>query len=137
MGLTAVFCFLIGAMSQYKKRWRLANFHAWDWAALAAGAGLFVLYLASRHLSWGPLLSAVLATAADVVLYVPIFRKAWLLPEKENRTAYGLNSLKFIPSLWAMSSYSLETCLYPVAMVIMNAAVVLYLFARRRSLLTP
>jgi hypothetical protein len=134
MGATAFFCLLVGGMSQYKKRWRVTDFGFWDWASLAAGVGLFALYLISRNLSWGPFVSAVLATFADLVLYIPIFTKAWLLPDKENRTSYGLNSLKFVPSLFAMDAYSVETCLYPAAMIVVNAVVVVYLFWRRQQL---
>jgi hypothetical protein len=136
MGWTAIFCFAVAAMSLWKKRngWHWSDFTAWDWTALISGGGLFALYLISKNLSWGSFVSAILATSADVVLYWPTFRKAWLLPEKENATAYGLNSFKFIPSLLAMSAYSTETCLYPVAMVIVNAAVVVYLLWRRKCL---
>jgi hypothetical protein len=134
MGVTAVFCFLVGGMSQYKKRWRVSDFDFWDWAALVAGVGLFALYLISKNLSWGPFVSAVLATSADLVLYFPIFKKAWMLPWKENATAYALNSVKFVPSLFAMSDYSVETCLYPSAMVVINAIVVFFLLIRRQQL---
>ena len=134
MGTTAIFCLLISGMSQYKRRWLLKDFGGWDWSSLAAGIGLFALYLGSKNFSWGPILSAALATAADLVLYVPIFRKAWTLPQMENRTSYALNSLKFVPSFFAMESYSLETCLYPGALVLMNAIVVIYLFWRRGNL---
>ncbi len=134
MGLTAIFCFFVGGMSEWKKRWRMSDFGGWDWAALAAGCGLFALYLASRNLSWGPFTSAVLATSADLILYVPIFKRTWMLPHAEYAPAYGLNSLKFIPSLAAMGSYSVETCLYPSAMVVVNAIVVAYLIWRRKQL---
>jgi len=134
MGATAIFCVLISGMAQYKRRWLLKEFGRWDWGALAAGIALFALYLGSKNFSWGPILSAALATSADLVLYVPIFTKAWTLPQMENRTSYALNSLKFIPSFFAMESYSWETCLYPAALVVMNAVVVIYLFWRRRCL---
>jgi len=137
MGLTALFCFLVGGMSQYKKQWRMSDFGGWDMASLVAGIGLFSLYLFCRNLSWGPMTSAVLATSADVVLYIPIFKRTWSLPDKEYAPSYGLNSLKFIPSLFAMGSYSIETCLYPIAMVITNAAVVFYLIWRKQSLAEP
>lgn len=123
MGLTAAFSFLVGFTSQCKKRWRMSDFDNWDWASLVAGIVLFVVYLASKNLSWGPLVSAVLATTADLVLYVPIFKNA----RKENATAYGLNSLKFIPSLVAMDNYSMETYFYPGALIVMNAIVAFYL----------
>ena len=131
MGWTAGFCFLIGFLSMWKTRW---HFDRWDWTALVAGMGLFGIYLISKNLSWGPFVSAVLATTADIVLYIPIFKNSWILPWKENATSYGLNSLKFVPSLFAMGEYSVETCLYPIAMVVMNAIVVLYLLWRRSRL---
>lgn len=134
MGVTAIFCFLVGGMSQYKKNWRMSDFNGWDWAALIVGGGLFAVYLMSRNLSWGPFVSAVLATSADLVLYIPIFKKAWVHPMKENATAYGLNSLKFVPSLFAMDEYSWETCLYPSALIVINAIVVVYLLWRRKRL---
>ena len=134
MGVTALFCVFVGGMSLYKKRWHLSDFDGWDWAAVVAGGGLFVLYLISKNLAWGPLVSAVLATSADLFLYIPIFKRTWTLPRKENATAYALNSLKFVPSLFAMGAYSVETCLYPTAMIIINAVVVLYLLGRRRQL---
>jgi hypothetical protein len=134
MGVTALFCFAVALMSQYKKRWRISDFDNWDWTALIAGVGLFILYLISRNLSWGPLASSVLATSADLVLYLPIFIRSAALPEKESATAYALNSLKFVPSLFAMSHYSVETWLYPSALVIINACVVLFLLVRRQQL---
>ena len=134
MGFTAIFCFLVGSMSQYKRRWRLSDFDGWDWGSLMTGAGLFILYLACAHLSWGPLISVVLATSADLVLYIPIFKKAWMFPGKEYAPSYGLNSLKFVPSIFAMDSYSAETYLYPSAMIIINAIVVIYLAWRLKRL---
>ena len=131
MGWTAGFCFLIGFASLYKTRW---HFDRWDWTALVAGVGLFLIYLVSKNLSWGPYVSAVLATTADLVLYIPIFKNTWMLPRKENATAYGLNSLKFVPSLFAMGEYSVETCLYPSTMIVINASVVFFLLWRRNRL---
>lgn len=134
MGLTAIFCFLIAGMSQYRVKWQKSDFDHWDWTALICGIGLFVLYLISKNLSWGPTLSAIFATLADLVLYTPIFRKAWILPHDEFAPAYALNSLKFVPSIFAMSAYSMATCLYPSAMIIANAVVVFYLLWRRKHL---
>ena len=134
MGLTAIFCFLVAGMSQYKVHWHISDFDGWDWAALLCGIGLFVLYLISKNLSWGPTVSAVLATSSDLVLYIPIFRKAWMLPDDECAPAYALNSLKFVPSIFAMNVYSTATCLYPWAMIIANAIVVFYLLWRRTCL---
>jgi hypothetical protein len=132
MGVTALFCFLVAGLSQYKRRWQLTDFDKWDWGAMLSGVGLFLLYIASRGLSSGPLVSAILATSADLALYIPIFKRAWMLPRKEVATAYGLNGVKFLPSLFAMENYSVETLLYPTALFVTNLAVVVYLRWRRR-----
>lgn len=134
MGLTAIFCILVGGMSQYKKHWRMSDFDRWDWAALILGGGLFVIYLISRNLSLGPLVSACLVTAADLVLYWPIIHRSRTYPHKEYAPAYGLNSLKFVPSLFAMGDRSYETCLYPSVMIGINAYVFGYLYWRRAQL---
>jgi hypothetical protein len=136
MGMSSVFCFFVGGMSCYKKEWKRNDFDGWDWSALTAGAGLLVLYLISRNLSSGPLVSVVLVTVANLVLYTPIFKRTWMLPGKESATAYGLNSLKFVPSLFAMDVHSIETCLYPTALAIINAIVVVHLIRRRNRTMT-
>ena len=130
MGLTAIFCFVIAGASHLKNPRRLDEFDRWDWAALVLGIGLFALYLISKNLSWGPTVSAILATSADVVLYVPIFRQL----EKEYAPAYGLNSLKFVPSLFAMNTYSTATCIYPVTMVIINGISVVLINQKKKVL---
>ena len=58
---------------------------------LLGGFGIYATLRAFEgdFFSWGPYLSAVLATTADLVLYTPIFKNAWMLPRKENATAYG------------------------------------------------
>lgn len=134
LGLTFIACFVVGAISQWKGRWRLTDFDRWDWLALILGLGCGVLYGASRNFALGPLASAIWATAGDLILYVPILKNAWLEPNDENATGYFLNSIKFIPTFAAMNVWSVETCLYPAALVVMNGFVVLYLMWRRRSL---
>jgi len=131
MGFTTLFCFLVGLASQHKRRWRLRDFDFWDYLALALGIGLFLLYVLSRNISWGPLVSAVFVTAADLVLYYPMLKKTWWEPHSDTAVSYGLNSLKFIPSLFAMEAYSWETCLYPAILIVANAGVVVYLWWRR------
>jgi len=134
MGLTAVFCLLIAGMSQYKKHWHLRDFGAEDWKAFVGGVVVFAVYLLSLRYSWGALVSALLATSADLLLYKPIISHVRRTPERESATAYGLNSLKFVPSFFAMGAYSMETCLYPGALVVANAFTAAYILHRRKQL---
>lgn len=130
VGFTAVFCLLIGTLSLVKHRWRFSLF---DWMSLIAGLLVFGYYLLSRN----PTQSAVLATITDVIGYGSTIKKGWAEPHKDSATSFALNSLKFVPSLFALEAYSLATWLYPATLVLMNGAVALMLFLRRRQLEYP
>jgi hypothetical protein len=132
--LTSLACFVVGAISQWKGCWRIRDFDAWDWLALGLGLGCSILYAVSRNLAFGPLASAAWATIGDLILYTPILKNAWQNPNDENPTGYLLNAIKFIPSFAAMNVWSVETCLYPVALVLMNGFVVFYLNWRKTVL---
>lgn len=125
-GLTAMICFAIGIDSFVRNRW---TFSIGDFVSLALGIGVLVFYLCERR----PTESAVLATTADVVGYLPTFRKGWRYPHRDSITSFGLNSVKFIPAIAALHTYRVATWLYPATMVVANAGVALMLFGRRQA----
>jgi hypothetical protein len=127
VGFTAIFCFLIGTLSLVKHRWRFSSF---DWMSLIAGLLVFGYYLLSKN----PTQSAILATITDVIGYGSTIKKGWAEPHKDSATSFALNSVKFIPSLFALEAYSLATWLYPATLVLMNGAVAMLLLLRRRHL---
>jgi hypothetical protein len=127
VGLTAVFCFVIGIISFLKHKWRFSWF---DWLSLIAGLLVFGYYLLSKN----PIQSAILATATDVIGYGSTVRQGWTEPDKDSATSFALNSLKFVPSLFALQTYSVATWLYPATLVVMNGAVTILLLTRRRRL---
>jgi len=126
VGLTALICLLIGTLSFRKQRWR---FSLVDWVSLGAGLLVFGYYLLSHN----PTLSAILATATDVLGYSSTIKKGWAEPHKDSATSFALNSAKFVPALLALRSYSLTTWLYPATLVAMNGAVAIMLLSRRRQ----
>ncbi len=130
VGFTAIFCFLIGTLSLVKHRWRFSLF---DWLSIIAGLLVFGYYLASKN----PTESAILATITDVIGYGSTIKKGWVEPHKDSATSFALNSLKFVPSLFALQAYSLATWLYPATLVLMNGAVALMLVLRRQHLDYP
>lgn len=135
MGFTSLCCFVVAGVSWFahKERWmRKDGFPLANWVALAAGVILFTFYLTCKHFAWGPVLAAVLAASADVVLYEPIFHDTWHTPHNECATAYALNSAKFVPSLFAMGQVTLTTVVYPSTLIVANAAVVVWLLWRRQ-----
>lgn len=126
MGITTVVCLLLCLMSF----WRGERMFPWyEWAFLAAAAIVFGFYLWSRE----PTASATLAAAVAVLGFGPTLTKAWDRPQSDSVTTFTLNGLKFAPSLLAMDTVSVATCVFPVALLIANLAVALIIFARRRA----
>jgi hypothetical protein len=125
MGVTAAICFILAAASVHKGE---RKFPWYEWAFLVAAAVVFLFYLSTKE----PTYSAVLATVVDVLGYGPTLTKAWSRPATDSVTSFVLNSLKFIPSLFAMSSVSVATCVYPTTLIVVNAGVAGLLIWRRR-----
>jgi hypothetical protein len=129
--VTAFACFLIAGLSYWKWRmeWKFDRFHK----ITAAGAlALFVFgALTSR---WAALatVSAVLATLADMISYGPMLRKAWSKPYQESVTNLAFNSVKCVPALLALESYSLATTVYLGMLTIVNGGFAIFLLIRRR-----
>jgi len=128
-GFTAAMCIVIGLFSLFKHRWQFGLF---DWMSLGAGLILLVYYLSVKNV----FSSAILATAMDVVGYGPTVKKGWVKPYNDSVSSFALNSIKFVPALFALKSYSVTTWLYPSTLVLVNAAVAIMLFLRRRNV-TP
>jgi hypothetical protein len=127
MGFTAVICFVLAGMS-VKKGERI--FPWYEWTFLIAAGVVFIFYIWTKE----PTISAVLATAVDVLGYGPTLTKAWSRPATDSVTSFALNSVKFIPSLFAMESVSIATCVYPSTLIVVNAAVAILLLWRRWQL---
>ncbi len=127
MGITAIFCFVLGILGFLKRK---RGYTKRDWISLVIAILVYAFYLTTKNL----MLAAILATAVDVILYEPTFRKGWNFPHEDSVTSFSLNSLKFIPSIAAMGSYSVATIVYPAAMVVINIIVAVFLVLRRRHL---
>ena len=126
-GFTALVCFIIGALSLLKHPGRFTWF---DWSSLGTGLAVFIFYLLARD----PTLSAILATVIDLVGFGPTYRKGWIEPHKESATSFAINGIKFIPAVFALQSYSIASCLFPITLVIVNIILAVMLVARRRQI---
>jgi hypothetical protein len=91
---------------------------------------VFVFYLLEKQ----PTTAAGLATAIDALGFGPTFNRRWTQPYKDSVTSFSLNGVKFVPSLLAMKTVSIATCIYSVSLIILNAAVAVMLLIRRRAL---
>jgi uncharacterized protein with PQ loop repeat len=126
MLITAAVCLLLCLLSF----WRGERAFPWyEWAFLAAATVIFIFYLWSRQ----PTLSAVLAAIVNAFGFGPTLIKAWSRPRTDSVTVFTLNGLKFVPSLFAMDSLSVATCVMPASLIVTNLAVALMIYVRRKQ----
>lgn len=82
-------------------------------------------------LTKNPTYSALLVTGIEIVAAIPTIRKSWNYPEQEVSLSYGLNTLRYILSIFAIASFSIATVAYPIGMVLMNLIIFLILIYRK------
>ena len=144
MGITTVVCLLLCVMSFWKGE---RAFPWYEWAFLAAASVVFAFYLCSRQPAWamatlsgafgdavmarGPAISAVLASAVNVIGFGPTVTKVWARPHSDSVTTFLLNGIKFIPSFFAMDSISIATCALPATLLAANLGVATLIYWRR------
>jgi hypothetical protein len=121
-----IICFLFVAASVARGE---RSFSRAEWAFLAAGGAVFILYLFTRQAN----VAAGLTTLIDALGYGPTVLRGWSFPRKDSVTSFALNAAKFVPSLMAMDPISFATCFYPATLMVLNAAVSVMLVMRRRA----
>lgn len=77
--------------------------------------------------------SILLASAVFVIGFIPTFRKSLHKAHEETAITFGLNSVKFFIALFALSSISITTAVYPFLLFLINGFFASFLFARQRS----
>ena len=120
-----ILCFVLAAVSVARGE---RHFSRQEWTFLVAGSLVFFLYLFTKE----PTVAAVLTTVIDILGYGPTFARGWSQPRKDSVTSFAINGAKFVPSLLAMEPRTLATCIYPVTLLVLNAAVSIMLVIRRR-----
>jgi hypothetical protein len=106
------------------------NIAATDWAALATALMIIPVWAATSD----PLLAVVMASAIEWLGYYPTMRKSWLRPHEETTITYGLDLAKWMMSLGALTTWSVVTLTYPLALLAANALLVTILLGRRARL---
>jgi hypothetical protein len=127
MGVTAAVCFMLCLIGLWQGE---RTFPWYEWAFLAAAAIVFAFYLWSQQ----PAASAILASIVNVLGFGPTLTKAWSRPHSDSASTFMLNGLKFVPSLFAMDSVTIATCVLPASLVVTNLAVAAIIAARRAKL---
>lgn len=129
---------------------------AWS-TMIAAGASIVIFLLTMRsgshsirRLDVVCLITALVAlyihataTSSEVVValaalvfaigFIPTFRKAYRTPHKEKMITFALNGTKFMLAIFALSSVTFVTAVYPITLMVLNYTFVIFLLFRRRT----
>ena len=100
-----------------------------DWTLLSlALTGLLLLFVIKNKEA--SLCITLLALVAGFAMNI---RKAYRKPKEENATAFWLNTLKFIPAIGALTTFTFLTVAYPLVATLGNAAVAITVNLRSRA----
>ncbi len=99
-----------------------------DWCCLILSGLSLALYCFSTKV----IHSMILVTFTDGIGYLPTIRKSFNDPFGEALVPWTLFSISWIFSLLAIQNYSLETVLYPGAILIMNLVLIAVVVVNRR-----
>ncbi len=80
-----------------------------------------------------PVLASLIVTLIDSVSFIPMLRKTLHDPKGESAMFQWMMVIGYSFSLLAMESYSVATCLFPVAMVVMHGGTWLFILYLRKK----
>ncbi|HSX32610.1 MAG TPA: hypothetical protein VLF43_05080 [Candidatus Saccharimonadales bacterium] len=122
-GLTSAACLVIFGVAAFKGDTKLTRF---DWLllslALISFAMLFVVH--------DKTIALCITLFATLLGFSLTIKKAWVKPHEEAASSFALNGLKFLPAIFALSSFSFLTVAYPVTAGLANMAVALIVVLR-------
>lgn len=124
-GMTAASC-IFTALLAFK--YGTKDIHPTDKISLAVSLLAIIPWLMMDD----PLWSVVMVSLIDCVAMVPTLRKSWHKPYEENMTTYAIANVKTVLSLIALTTLNLTTVLYPVAITLVNFALIFLCLWRRR-----
>lgn len=98
-----------------------------DWCMFIGGLAAIPVWMLTSN----PLWAVLIVTAIDALAFAPTWRKSWSKPYEEEISMYGVNVVRHMIAITALSQYALVTALYPAMLLIMNAGMYAMLRARR------
>lgn len=101
-----------------------------DWGFLVAALAGIAAWVATGN----ALYAVVLACLVELAAKVPTFRKSYLRPYEESLTIWVSGMINFSLSLVALATLSWTTSLFPIVIVVTNAALVIMILLRRKQL---
>ncbi|QQG37764.1 MAG: hypothetical protein HYS26_04025 [Candidatus Kaiserbacteria bacterium] len=127
LGVAAVMNTLVAISAlRYGER----NIRIIDWICLGGASLGITLWL----LADDPLSAVVFFVITGTFAVAPTFRKSYRKPHEESVSIWAIDVVRFALSIVALESQTLVTVLFPLAVVVQNAALVAFLLIRRRQL---
>jgi hypothetical protein len=106
------------------------KFLLFDWISLGGALIAIILW----RLTNDPTLAVIFVVTADATAFFPTYRKAFSRPFEETLTEFALSFVKHSIAIFALSTYSLTTWLYPASLMATNGAFVIMTLIRRRAM---
>ncbi|HEX6258447.1 MAG TPA: hypothetical protein VFZ48_03135 [Candidatus Saccharimonadales bacterium] len=123
-GITAVIDLVIFLLAL---KFGTADITTSDKICLASALVIMVIWLFSNSL----VLSIVLITLVDTLAFIPTIRKTLKAPHEETFITYPLSTVRCLLGILALANYSIITCAYPIAMLVMYALITGILLYKR------
>jgi hypothetical protein len=101
-----------------------------DWASFAAA----LFGVALWQISSEPLLAIFILTATNVFAVAPTFRKSFSRPNEESITVWAIDIFRFGLGVFALTSLTLTTALFPIGVMLTNASLTAVILVRRYQL---
>jgi hypothetical protein len=128
IGLSATLTLAIAVLAWFKRA--DVTITRLDWAFLLCAASSLPLW----YLTDSPLAAVVVLTVVDLLGFGPTVRKAWLWPQSESITFFGLFVLRNLLVLAALENFTMATWLFPVAIALACSLLIVMIVVRRRVL---
>ena len=126
-GVESLSCFGITLFAVSRGERSIMRF---DWMCLILAFVAIALWLVVHQ----PLLAIAFAVIADLLAFLPTFRKSYRKPHEETASQFALSAAHWLVSLFALESRTLVTLLYPVAISLFDLTLFFSLIVRRRQL---
>ena len=126
-GFTSIACLVIFAIAIYRGDTKATKL---DWLLLVLAFISFGLLFVVEDKT----IALCITLFATLLGFSLTLKKAWIKPYEEKATSFILNAIKFLPAIFALSSFSFLTIAYPLTAGLGNAAVALVIYVRMMQL---
>ena len=126
-GISMLFCFIVSVLALKYNKLRFPLIDVFCLVAAFVAIGLWFYF---KDPTW----SVIIITLADLISWIPTVRHAYSKPQEENYRFFIIGSLKFFISLFALSTFTISSALYPIYLVLTNSLFALIVIIRRKQL---